>query len=78
MKRAQGALYCRCGNEKLLANGMCATCYPLKRQDDEYFGGFARGCLSGTATAAGCAGHQAGESARLRCIIAYRAGRSSI
>ena len=40
MKRAvQRALYCRCGNLKVLAHGMCATCYTLKRQDEEYFGG---------------------------------------
>ena len=35
----QRALYCRCGNEKILALGLCATCYTLKRQDAEYFGG---------------------------------------
>jgi hypothetical protein len=28
-----------CGNEKILALGLCATCYTLKRQDTEYFGG---------------------------------------
>ncbi len=38
-KGTQGALYCRCGREKILANGFCATCYTLKRQDEEYFGG---------------------------------------
>jgi hypothetical protein len=35
----QRALHCRCGREKILALGLCATCYTLKRQDDEYFGG---------------------------------------
>ena len=35
----QRALYCRRGNEKMLALGLCATCYTLKRQDEEYFGG---------------------------------------
>jgi len=35
----QRAFYCRCGNEKILALGLCATCYTLKRQDEEYFGG---------------------------------------
>jgi hypothetical protein len=35
----QGALHCRCGREKILALGLCATCYTLKRQDEEYFGG---------------------------------------
>jgi hypothetical protein len=32
-------MHCRCGNEKILARGLCATCYTLKRQDDEYFAG---------------------------------------
>jgi hypothetical protein len=35
----QRALHCRCGREKILALGLCATCYTLKRQDDEYFDG---------------------------------------
>jgi hypothetical protein len=35
----QKALHCRCGREKVLAHGLCATCYTLKRQDEEYFGG---------------------------------------
>lgn len=39
MKSMQRALYCRCGKEKVLAHGLCATCYTLKRQDQEYFGG---------------------------------------
>jgi len=30
---------CRCGRERVLANALCATCYTLKRQDEEYFGG---------------------------------------
>ena len=39
LKLRQHALYCRCGREKVLANGMCAVCYTLKRQDEAYFGG---------------------------------------
>jgi hypothetical protein len=35
----QRALLCRCGRGKVLALGMCATCYTLKRHDEEYFGG---------------------------------------
>ena len=35
----QRALHCRCGRGKVLALGMCATCYTLKRQDEENFGG---------------------------------------
>lgn len=38
-KGTQLAMYCRCGNEKILALGLCSTCYTLKRQDEEYFGG---------------------------------------
>jgi hypothetical protein len=38
-KGVQTAICCPCGNEKILALGFCATCYTLKRQDAEYFGG---------------------------------------
>ena len=38
-KGIQSAICCPCGNEKILALGLCATCYTLKRQDAEYFGG---------------------------------------
>jgi hypothetical protein len=38
-KRKQLALSCPCGNNKILALGLCATCYTLKRQDEERFGG---------------------------------------
>ena len=41
----QRALYCRCRNEKILALGLCATCYTLKRQDEEYFGGLREAVL---------------------------------
>jgi hypothetical protein len=44
-KGAQLAMYCRCGNEKILAHGLCATCYTLKRQDEEYFGGLREAVL---------------------------------
>jgi hypothetical protein len=35
----QRVMHCPCGNAKVLALGLCATCYTLKRQDEEYFGG---------------------------------------
>ncbi len=38
-KGDQIAICCPCGNEKILALGLCATFYTLKRQDAEYFGG---------------------------------------
>ena len=44
-KGIQRALCCRCGNEKILALGLCATCYTLKRQDEEYFGGLREAVL---------------------------------
>ena len=39
MKPRQTVMHCPCGNAKVLAKGLCATCYALKRQDEEYFGG---------------------------------------
>ena len=38
-KLRQHVMHCRCGKAKVLAHGMCAVCYTLKRQDEEYFGG---------------------------------------
>ena len=38
-KVAQRALHCPCGRRKIVANGLCPTCYTLKRQDEEHFGG---------------------------------------
>ena len=38
-KGTQRAMHCPCGREIILAHGVCATCYTLKRQDEEYFGG---------------------------------------
>ena len=35
----QQTLHCPCGKSKVLALGVCATCYSLRRQDDEHFGG---------------------------------------
>ena len=33
------------GNEKILPHGLCSTCYTLKRQDEEYFGGLREAVL---------------------------------
>ena len=38
-KLRQHVMHCRCGKAKVLAHGMCAVCYTLKRQDEEHFGG---------------------------------------
>ena len=34
----QTVMHCPCGVDKVLAPGLCATCYTLKRQDAAYFG----------------------------------------
>jgi hypothetical protein len=39
---AQRALCCPCGRPEILARGLCASCYTMKRQDEAYFGGPAR------------------------------------
>lgn len=38
-KPRQIVMHCPCGNTKVLAKGLCSTCYTLRRQDEEYFGG---------------------------------------
>ena len=38
-KSPQRAFCCPCGRTDVLALGLCGTCYTLRRQDDEYFGG---------------------------------------
>src|SRR5258707_12498513 len=42
---AQHALCCPCGRPEVLALGLCPTCYTLKRQDEEYFGGLREAVL---------------------------------
>jgi hypothetical protein len=44
-KLVQRAMHCPCGNPTILVLGLCATCYTLKRQDDEYFWRPSRSCL---------------------------------
>ena len=41
----QRVMHCPCGKAKVLALGLCATCYTLKRQDEEYFGGLREAVL---------------------------------
>jgi hypothetical protein len=43
--RAQLVLCCPCGRPEILALGLCPTCYTLKRQDNEYFGGLREAAL---------------------------------
>jgi hypothetical protein len=67
-KGVQTAICCPCGNEKILALGLCGTCYTLKRQDAEYFGGLREQVLERDGTPAGCAVILIPE-----CIIGNRA-----
>ena len=41
----QRVMHCPCGKPKVLALGLCSTCYTLKRQDEEYFGGLREAVL---------------------------------
>ena len=36
---AQRVMHCPCGQGKVVARGLCGTCYTLKRQDKAYFDG---------------------------------------
>lgn len=38
-KPKQIVMHCPCGRAKVLAKGLCSTCYTLKRQDEVYYGG---------------------------------------
>ena len=44
-KAVQLAMHCRCGRASVIALGMCPTCYTLRRQDEEYFGGLREAVL---------------------------------
>ena len=67
------AICCPCGNEKILALGLCATCYTLKRQDAEYFGGLREQVLERDGYACRVCGDPI-----LECIIGNRARRCCI
>jgi hypothetical protein len=43
---AQHALCCPCGRPEILALGLCASCYTMKRQDEAYFGGLREAVLA--------------------------------
>ena len=39
IRSKQRSMHCQCGRTRVLAHGMCAVCYTLRRQDEVYFGG---------------------------------------
>ncbi len=41
----QRVMHSPCGKAKVLALGLCAACYTLKRQDEDYFGGLREAVL---------------------------------
>ena len=41
----QRRIHCPCGRAKMLARGLCATCYLLRRQVEEHFGGLREAVL---------------------------------
>ena len=41
----QRVTHCPCGNARVLALGLCSTCYTLKRQEEAYFGGLRQAVL---------------------------------
>jgi hypothetical protein len=75
-KTVQKTLHCPCGRLKVVALGLCASCYNLKRQDEEYFGGLrANRSSSGTSIAAEPAAPRAGIRARSSSIIGFPESR---
>ena len=74
-KRIQTAKCCPCGNEKILALGLCATCYTLKRQDTEYFGSLREQVLERDGYACRvCGDPDSGVKSLLHLMIALCAG----
>jgi hypothetical protein len=66
---AQHALCCPCGRPDILALGLCASCYTMKRQDEAYFGGLREAVLARDGTAVEGAGLPVEGNARSLCII---------
>ncbi len=70
-------VYCRCGREKILANGHCATCYTLRRQDERHFGGLRERVLERDGhTCRGCGA--SGRDKRSIVVHHRRPGRSRL
>ncbi len=76
-KGTQRAFYCRCGREKIIANGHCATCYTLRRQDARHFGGLRERVLERDGhTCRGCGA--SGRDKRSIVVHHRRPGRSRL
>src|SRR5271169_6124335 len=49
MKRSpqikQRGMFCPCGRSEILALGLCSSCYSMKRQDEENYGGLREAVL---------------------------------
>jgi hypothetical protein len=42
----QQGIFCPCGRSEILALGLCSSCYSMKRQDDEKYGGLREAVLT--------------------------------
>ena len=69
-------MHCRCGNPKILAHGLCSTCYTLKRQDDEYFGGLREAVLERDGHR--CRGCNASSRGKRSIIVHHRVPGKSV
>ena len=72
----QRVMHCPCGNAKVLALGLCATCYTLKRQDEEYFGGLREAVLERDGYRCRVCDASGAISAPSLCIIGFLENRS--
>lgn len=68
----QRVMHCPCGNTKVLALGLCATCYTLKRQDENTSVGCVKPSLSATDIAVACVTPQAATNDPSLFITVYR------
>lgn len=73
----QRSMHCPCGRDKILAHGLCATCYTLRRQDDQHFWDCAKRFWKGMDTDAGCAMRPAETSGQSSFITGCPGDRSS-
>jgi hypothetical protein len=42
----QRGIFCPCGRAEILALALCTSCYSMKRQNEEYYGGLRDGANS--------------------------------